>query len=223
MCRAGRAGSPLPAVQMGHRMKPNAKLSMRLPVTRRRRDSPPYQKHPKDRALRCTRAGCALGHQPFPHGERSGRASARPCGRKTPGEGRASSRPHGRGVPGMSLKRPADSAHWICHAKTLRFLVASPLVGPDLRAGRVAGWPMTGRPEVGPYWPAEPRKRQGFHLTIPLEKCCQFLQIIEKTRANFPIIGKKFSNHWKKRSGFSNHWKKSFQPLENFRAGRGCG
>ena len=33
-------------------------------------------------------------------------------------------------------------------------------------------------------------------------------------RKSFPTIGKKVSNHWKKRRKFSNHWKKSFQSLE---------
>lgn len=37
------------------------------------------------------------------------------------------------------------------------------------RAGRAPGWPMTGRPEVGPYRPAAPCKRQGFHLP---PHCC---------------------------------------------------
>ncbi len=39
-----------------------------------------------------------------------------------------------------------------------------PPVGPDLRAGRAKGWPMSGRPEVGPYRPSAPCKRQGFPL-----------------------------------------------------------
>ena len=34
-----------------------------------------------------------------------------------------------------------------------------PPVGPDLRAGRAAGWSMAGRPEVGPYRGAAPCKR----------------------------------------------------------------
>ncbi len=42
-----------------------------------------------------------------------------------------------------------------------------PPVGPDLRAGRAKGWPMSGRPEVGPYRPAPPCERQGFRLTPP--------------------------------------------------------
>ncbi len=39
-----------------------------------------------------------------------------------------------------------------------------PPVGPDLRAGRAAGWPMAGRPEVGPYRPAAPCKRHFLHI-----------------------------------------------------------
>ena len=31
---------------------------------------------------------------------------------------------------------------------------------------------MTGRPEVGPYRPAAPGKRQEFHLTTPKSQCC---------------------------------------------------
>ncbi len=57
---------------------------------------------------------------------------------------------------------------------------------------------MTGRPEVGPYRPAAPCKRQGWPMTpiapTPIAAIHQrtetFFQSLENARKIFPIIGK---------------------------------